>query len=84
MPAMPLVNSNGSPVHHSNAGMENEGVMAGLTKREMMAMHICSGNMAARTVPWADVNVDLMARIAVQMADALLADLERTSTTRHG
>lgn len=39
MPAMPLVNSNGSPVHHSNAGMENDGVMAGLTKREMMAMH---------------------------------------------
>ncbi|HDN9784862.1 TPA: hypothetical protein P2N00_000500 [Aeromonas salmonicida] len=39
MPAMPLVNSNGSPVHHSNAGMENHGVMAGLTKREMMAMH---------------------------------------------
>ncbi|ELY1969255.1 hypothetical protein SL040_000465 [Aeromonas salmonicida] len=39
MPAMPLFNSNGSPVHHSNAGMENYGVMAGLTKREMMAMH---------------------------------------------
>ena len=49
----------------------------GLTKREMMAMHICSGNMAARTVLWADVNVELMAQIAVQMADALLAELEK-------
>ena len=39
MPAMPLVNSNGSPVHYSGAGMENDGVMAGITKREMMAMH---------------------------------------------
>lgn len=39
MPAMPLVNENGSPVHWSSAGMENVGVMAGLTKREMMAMH---------------------------------------------
>lgn len=39
MPAMPLFNNNGSPVHHSSAGMDNHGVMAGLTKREMMAIH---------------------------------------------
>lgn len=84
MPAMPLFNGDGSPVHHSSAGMENHGVMAGLTKREMMAMNICSGNMAARTVQWADVNVELMARIAVQMTDVLLAELDRTSTTQHG
>lgn len=74
MPAMPIADDCGRPAMYGAEGIE----ALGLTKREMMAMHICSGNMAARTVLWADVDVDFMARIAVQMADAMLAELERT------
>ena len=76
MPAMPLFNSNGSPVHHSSAGMENHGVMAGLTKREMMAMHILSGLLSDYEF---DVTRQVAAEVAVQQADALLAELDRTS-----
>lgn len=71
MPAMPIVLGAGEVWDEENDYAN------GLTKREMMAMHICSGNMAARTVSWADVNVELMAMIAVQMTDALLAELEK-------
>lgn len=74
MPAMPLFNNNGSPVHHSSAGMENHGVMAGLTKREMMAMHILSGLLSDYEF---DVTRQMAAEIAVQQADALLAELEK-------
>lgn len=74
MPAMPIFDDCGRPAMYGVDGVE----ALGLTKREMIAMHMAAGNMAARTVQWADVNVPLMARIAVDMADALLAELERT------
>lgn len=73
MPAMP----SGKLCDVDENGWAKEFDSNGLTKREMMAMHMASGNMAARTVQWADVNVPLMARIAVEMADALLAELEK-------
>ena len=76
MPAMPLFNGNGSPAHHSSAGMENHGVMAGLTKREMMAMHILSGLLSDYEF---DVTRQMAAEVAVQQADALLAELDRTA-----
>lgn len=74
MPAMPLFNSNGSPVHHSSAGMENHGVMAGLTKREMMAMHALQGLLAAPDLNTAEP--DAVAGAAIAYVDALLAALE--------
>lgn len=73
MPAMPLFNNNGSPVHHSSAGMENHGVMAGLTKREMMAMHIAAGFAADK-----DVRPSNIAKLATEVADLLLAELEKS------
>lgn len=71
MPAMPV------PLNECDRFVEC-GVADWLTKREMMAMHMASGNMAVRNRPWSDVDPAYMARIAVEMADALLAELERT------
>ena len=62
-PAMPIV-SNGNVLS------------AGLTKREMMAMHILSGLLSDYEF---DVTRQIAAEIAVQQADALLAELDRTS-----
>lgn len=79
LPAMPL--SGGSEPFHDYQGM---------TKREMMAMHICAGISGSidsedcyrRIKIMAErcgVNVSQwIARDAVKQADALLAELERT------
>ena len=48
----------------------------GLTKREMMAMHILSGLLSDYEF---DVTRQVAAEVAVQQADALLVELERTS-----
>jgi hypothetical protein len=65
MPAMPL------PL-----GTETEKWCQGLTKREMMAMHILSGLLSDYEF---DVTRQVAAEVAVQQADALLAELDRTS-----
>ena len=65
MPAMPL------PL-----GNETEKWSQGLTKREMMAMHILSGLLSDCEF---DVTRQMAAEVAVQQADALLAELDRTS-----
>ena len=65
MPAMPL------PL-----GTETEKWCQGLTKREMMAMHIIGG-MAAD--PDVVAGADAVAKISVAWANALLAELDRTS-----
>lgn len=46
----------------------------GLTKREMMAMHILSGLLSDYEF---DVTRQMAAEIAVEQADALLAELEK-------
>ena len=48
----------------------------GLTKREMMAMHILSGLLSDYEF---DVTRQVAAEVAVQQADALIAELDRTS-----
>ena len=48
----------------------------GLTKREMMAMHILSGLLSDYEF---DVTRQMAAEIAVEQADALLAELDRTA-----
>ena len=65
MPAMPL------PL-----GTETEKWCQGLTKREMMAMHILSGFLSDYEF---DVTRQMAAEVAVQQADALLAELDRTA-----
>ena len=64
MPAMPL------PL-----GTETEKWCQGLTKREMMAMHILSGLLSDYEF---DVTRQMAAEVAVQQADALLAELEKS------
>ena len=65
MPAMPL------PL-----GTETEKWCQGLTKREMMAMHILSGLLSDYEF---DVTRQVAAEVAVQQADALLVELDRTA-----
>lgn len=62
-PAMPLPNS--------DLGLGGSDL--GLTKREMMAMHIASGFAADKEVRPCNI-----ANMAIEVADALLAELERT------
>ena len=65
MPAMPL------PL-----GTETEKWCQGLTKREMMAMHIASGFTADK-----EVNPYYIASMAIEVADALLAELDARNDT---
>lgn len=69
MPAMPVFDSSGCPSLYGDDGVEAKG----LTKREMMAMHIASGFAADK-----DVRPCNIANMAIEVADALLAELERT------
>ena len=64
MPAMPITYE-----------QAHDADMQGLTKREMMAMHMMAANRARGTnyQTW-----EMMAADAVESADALLAELERT------
>lgn len=64
MPAM--------PVELSGFGSYEPTAYTGLTKREMMAMHIFSGMMSNNSYV-GDV------KLAVELADELLAELDRTS-----
>lgn len=64
LPAMPL------PL-----GTETTKGCQGLTKREMMSMHILSGLLSDYEF---DVTRQMAAEIAVQQADALLAELEKS------
>ena len=64
LPAMPL--SGGSEPFHGYQGM---------TKREMMAMHILSGMLSSENF---NPTREQAASFAVGQADALLAELERT------
>ena len=69
MPAMPVDRCDADAIE---AGIQ---MFSGLTKREMMAMHMMAANRARNTYykTW-----ELMATDAVEAADALLAELERT------
>lgn len=68
MPAM--------PVELGGFGSYEPIAYTGLTKREMMAMHILSGLLSDYEF---DVTRQVAAEVAVQQADALLAELDRTS-----
>ena len=68
MPAMPsqALGTDGLPTHEAEFG---------LTKREMMAMHMmaASRSRSSNYSSWVDMATD-----AIEMTDALLAELERT------
>ena len=69
MPAMPAM-----PVELSGFGTYEPIAYTGLTKREMMAMHIASGFAADKEVRACDI-----ASLSVEVTDLLLAELDRTS-----
>lgn len=70
MPAMPVFDSSGCPSLYGDDGVEAKG----LTKREMMAMHIFSSMQGRDGV----CNIEHEVRFAVVAADHLLAELENT------
>lgn len=63
------------PVELSGFGQYAPIAYMGMTKREMMAMHILSGLLSDYEF---DVTRQMAAEIAVQQADALLAELEKS------
>ena len=68
VPAMPVDRCDADAIE---AGIQ---MFSGLTKREMMAMHIMTGLCSKYGVAFeTDIVQD-----AIRMADSLLADLERT------
>ena len=70
MPAMPVFDSSGCPSLYGDDGVEAKG----LTKREMMAMHIFSSMQGRDGL----CNIEHEVRFAVVAADHLLAELEST------
>ena len=92
MPAMPIVGGD-EPVNMESSWYEYHGehLAFGLTKREMMAMHMCAAITGSINSEECYQRIKLMsdncgvkvsewiARDAVKQADALLAELDRTS-----
>ena len=70
IPAMPVDRCDADAIE---AGIQ---VFSGLTKREMIAMHMMAAcrNRGSNYMSWED-----MAKDALEMSEALLAELERTN-----
>ena len=82
MPAMPVIDEEQSfPVDMERYGSKEATLRFafGMTKREMMAMHMMQGILTGQDTNEMVVGDDkCFAEFAVQCADALLAELERT------
>ena len=78
MPAMPIIDDEQSfPIDGEKYGksLSSGRFAVGMTKREMMAMHILSGMLSSENF---NPTREQAASFAVGQADALLAELERT------
>ena len=72
MPAMPQsATSEGYSCNYYDYG--GPGIPTGLTKREMMAMHIASGFAADN-----NITTDNVVKWSIEVTDKLLSELERT------
>lgn len=72
MPAMPQsATSDGYSCNYYDYG--GQGIPTGLTKREMMAMHIASGFAADNKI-----TTDNVVKWSIEVTDKLLSELERT------
>lgn len=85
MPAIPMFNESGAPIHHSSAGL-HDGCISGLTKREMFAINamqgllsnsggVIQGNPMSGT-GWCNSDAQSLAQLSLECADALLAELD--------
>ena len=80
MPAMPCEVVEQYHIEESQAPKgaptlrERKVMSGGMTKREMMAMHMLAGLLARDGKP----DIQYEAELAIKAADALLAELERT------
>ena len=74
MPAMPMFSDNAEPCIVRDPETGKKAPATGLTKREMMAMHVFAGLLARDGKP----DIQYEAELAIKAADALLAELERT------
>lgn len=79
MPAMPVSGADNEPANMESSYYEyhKEHLAFGLTKREMMAMHILSGLLAAPDMK--DATPDQLTVASVLYADKLLQELDCTS-----
>lgn len=73
MPAMPQ-SATGDGYACNYYDYDGSGVPTGLTKREMMAMHIASGFAAD-----GDVRPSSIPKLTIEVVDALLRELETTA-----
>lgn len=73
MPAMPMFSDNAEPCIVRDPETGKKAPATGLTKREMMAMHIATGFAADKGVRTCDI-----AKLATEVADLLLAELEKS------
>lgn len=76
MPAMPVMDGDNEPANLSHSYYQNLQLATGLTKREMMAMHIMAGIASGNSIM---VTCSMGIGYAVSLADQLLAELDRTS-----
>ncbi|MGL4753448.1 MAG: hypothetical protein ACRCXB_13790 [Aeromonadaceae bacterium] len=74
MPAMPIVDADATPMSHQELSDWRDNSCLGLTKREIMAMHMMQGVISRGS---SALSSEGIARYAVVMADALLAELEK-------
>lgn len=76
MPAMPVTDECGMPFNSIPEGL----CTTGLTKREMMAMHIAEGFVSSPMGKFPDqTSMKRMCEDSVALADLLLTELDRTS-----
>lgn len=72
LPAMPVVNGDNEPAEFDRPFYRNSNLATGLTKREMMAMHMMASLVATSGYQMREH----IAQDAVAATDALLAELE--------
>ncbi len=77
MPAMPIVDADATPMSHQEISGWRDNSCFGLTKREIMAMHVMTGLISGGHLKASDAKQ--MPELAVLMAGKLLAELERTN-----
>ncbi|MEG1651929.1 MAG: hypothetical protein RR390_00375 [Hafnia sp.] len=80
LPAMPIVDADGTPMSHGELSDWSDNSCLGLTKREEFALKIMAGmySNSAITDCLSEQAMGLIATASVKAADTLFFELERT------